>query len=48
VAALRPAGWQHGRLAAPVGFGAGMNFEQPEHPDHQIGVNSVGQRRSSR
>jgi hypothetical protein len=33
------AGWQPGQLAAPVGFGAGMDFEQPEHPDHHIGVN---------
>jgi hypothetical protein len=39
VAALRPAGWQPGQLAALVGFAAGMDFEQLEHPDHQIGVN---------
>ena len=36
--ALRPTGWQPGQLAAPVGFGA-MDFEQHEHPDHQIGIN---------
>jgi hypothetical protein len=47
VPALRPTGWQPGQLAAPVGFGA-MDFEQHEHPDHQIGVNLLGRRLSSR